>query len=45
MTKDMRKAFGEMVKDVDMSVDDSELLQYILRVRLAFDEFENAIVM
>lgn len=43
MTNDMRKAFGDMIKNVDMSVDDSELLQYILRVRLAFDEFENEI--
>lgn len=43
MTKEMRKTFGDMVKDVDMSVDDPDLLQYIIRVRLAFDRFENEI--
>lgn len=43
MTRDIRNNFSEMVKDVNMSVDDVELLQYILRVRSAIDKFENEV--
>ena len=43
MAREMRSSFSDKVKNVDMSVDDVELLQYILRVRSAFDKFENEI--
>ena len=39
----MRQSFGEMVKDVDVFSDDTEIVQYILRVRAAMDRFENEI--
>lgn len=43
IAEDMRQSFGEMVKDVDVFSDDTEIVQYILRVRAAMDRFENEI--